>query len=75
MRATTMCLVAAAALCVYGARPARAQQGATAAAPWQTLEEMPEARWEMASAMVGGTLYLFGGYGAGVQSSRHVDAF
>lgn len=75
MRATTMCLVAAAALCVYGARPAHAQQRATAAAPWQTLEEMPEARWEMASAMVGGTLYLFGGYGAGVQSSRHVDAF
>ncbi len=75
MRAITTCLVAAAALSVSGALPAQAQQPGAEAGAWQTRAEMPEARWEMASAMVGGTLYLFGGYGAGVKSSRHVDAF
>ena len=60
------------------ARPARAQGAAHAAAAkssWQTLADMPEARFEMATAAVGGTIYLLGGYSEGVKSSSRIDAF
>jgi len=36
---------------------------------------MLQERSEHACALVGDSLYVFGGYGNGVKSSRHVQAF
>ena len=36
---------------------------------------MPQPRFEMASAVVGDTLYVFGGYGKGRKSSNQARAF
>ena len=42
---------------------------------WQPLASMPQERFEHACALVGDALYVFGGYGQGVKSSNHVQAF
>ena len=42
---------------------------------WQPLAKMPQARFEMGSAVVGDTLYVFGGYNFGPKSSSEVWAF
>ncbi len=56
-------------LLLSGAPPAPAQES------WQRLAEMPQARFETAAALVGDTLYLFGGYSEGVKASNRVETF
>ncbi len=42
---------------------------------WRELPEMPVGKWEAATALIEGKLYLFGGYARGVRSSRSVHYF
>ena len=37
---------------------------------WRELPEMPVGKWEAATALIEGKLFLFGGYARGVRSSR-----
>ncbi len=42
---------------------------------WRELPDMPAGKWEAATALVDGKLYLFGGYTEGVRSSKRSDVF
>ncbi len=42
---------------------------------WKPLTPMPEERFEHGCAVVDGCFYVFGGYGNGVNASKHVMAF
>jgi CubicO group peptidase (beta-lactamase class C family) len=42
---------------------------------WQPLAPMLEERFEHGCALVGDVLYVFGGFGKGVKTSKHVMAF
>ena len=42
---------------------------------WQRLPDMPVGKWEPASIVVDGKLYVLGGYEDGVNSSKRVDVF
>lgn len=57
-----------ASLFVSETLPAREQS-------WQPLAPMLGERFEHACALIGDTFYVFGGYGEGVKSSKHVQAF
>lgn len=42
---------------------------------WQRLADMPVAKWEPASLVVGGKLYVLGGYESGIVSSKRAHSF
>ncbi|MHC4463165.1 MAG: Kelch repeat-containing protein [Planctomycetota bacterium] len=42
---------------------------------WKPLAPMLQERFEHACALVDNTFYVFGGYGKGVKTSKHVEAF
>ena len=42
---------------------------------WQQLADMPSAKWEPASLLIDGRLYVLGGYENYIMSSRRLDVF
>ena len=44
-------------------------------ATWQQLEDMPVAKWEPASLVVDNKVYVLGGYGNFICSSKRLDVF
>jgi N-acetylneuraminic acid mutarotase len=42
---------------------------------WQKLPDMPEGKWEPATAVIDDKLHVFGGYTQGVKSSKRCDVF
>ncbi len=42
---------------------------------WQKLPDMPVGKWEAGTVLIDDQLYLFGGYTAGVRSSKHSSVF
>jgi N-acetylneuraminic acid mutarotase len=42
---------------------------------WQQLQDMPAGKWEPASLLIDGKLYVVGGYADHIMSSKRVDVF
>ncbi len=42
---------------------------------WTALPDMPIGKWEAATAVIDGKIYLFGGYIQNVRSSKRSDVF
>ena len=42
---------------------------------WQQLPDMPVAKWEPASLLIDGLLYVLGGYENYIMSSKRLDVF
>lgn len=42
---------------------------------WQQLQDMPVGKWEAGTVVLDDQMYFFGGYSAGVKSSKRCDVF
>ena len=62
-------LAALITMVLVSGRPARAQD------QWQQLQDMPAGKWEAGTVVLDDELYFFGGYAAGVKSSKRCDVF
>lgn len=56
-------------------RPEMSEELEGSVLEWQELPDMPDGKWEPATAVIDDKLYILGGYAEGVKSSKRADIF